>query len=84
MNLLKKSQAKQLKKVESEFYKETNVKGEEMLAQLYLDDNFFNSFFSVFTTIEKMFSARDLAKPYPASKPLLDMLTTSTIGAVMP
>lgn len=55
-----------------------------MLGQFYIDDNMFNSFASVATTIDKMFSARELMKRYPNSKKFLDMLTTSTIGAVMP
>ena len=73
-----------MKQIKSEFYKETNQKGEELLGQLYIDDNLFNSFFSVFTTIEKMFSIRDLAKSYPAAKPVLNMFTTSALGAIMP
>jgi hypothetical protein len=81
---LKPRQAKLLKKIEAEWYKDTNLKGEEALSQIYIDDNMFNSFTSVFTTIEKMFSMRDLGKGYPQAKPILQMLTTSTIGAVMP
>jgi hypothetical protein len=50
--LLKKSQLKLLKTIDSEFYKETNLKGDNILTQFYIDDNFFNGFFSVFTTIE--------------------------------
>jgi len=49
-----------------------------------IDDNLFNSFSSVATTIDKMFSVRTLMKNYPNSQKFLTMLTTSTIGAVMP
>ena len=84
LNLLKKSQTKLLKQIDSEFYNEKNAKGDSMLAQLYIDDNLFNSFFSLFTTIEKMFSIRDLVKPYPQAQAALSMLTTTTLGAVMP
>jgi hypothetical protein len=44
----------------------------------------FNSFTSVITTIDQMFSMREVMKFYPNAKPFLEMLTTSTIGKVMP
>ena len=84
LNLLRPKQQKLLKTIVSQFDKETNKKGDEMLGQFYIDDNAFNSFASVATTVEKMFSARDLMKKYPNSQKFLGMLTTSTIGAVMP
>lgn len=84
MNLLRKQQIKLLKKLDSEFYKETNARGEEMLAQLYIDDNFYNSFFSLITTIDKMYSLREFSKPYPNAAAAMAMLTTNTLGAVMP
>lgn len=49
-----------------------------------VDDNFFNSLSSVFVSIEKMFSYRELAKGNPKMKPSLKMLTTSTLGTVLP
>jgi hypothetical protein len=63
--LLKKKQAKLLKNITGDFYKDVNEKGEEMLFQFYIDDNLFNGFASAITTIDKMFSARDLVKGYP-------------------
>lgn len=84
LNFLKKSQVKQLKQIESVFDKETSTNGDDLLAQIYLDDNFFNSFTSLFTTIEKMFSLRDFAKSYPKAKQFLSMATTTMIGKVLP
>ena len=84
LNLLKPKQQKLLKNIVSEFDKDVNANGDEMMGQFYIDDNAFNSFASVATTIDKMFSARDLMKAYPNSQKFLGMLTTSTIGAVMP
>jgi len=56
-----------LKNIVSEFDKDVNANGDEMMGQFYIDDNAFNSFASVATTIDKMFSARDLMKAYPNS-----------------
>ena len=67
LNLLKPKQQKLLKNIVSMFDKETNKDGDEMIGQFYIDDNAFNSFASVATTIDKMFSARDLMKRYPNS-----------------
>ena len=84
LGLLKKSQTKLLKNIMGEFYKETNEKGEELLAQININDNLFNGFSSAMTTIDKMFSMRDMFKFYPNAQPILQMLTTSTLGKVMP
>jgi len=54
-----------------EFYKETNEKGEELLAQININDNLFNGFSSAMTTIDKMFSMRDMFKFYPNAQPIL-------------
>ena len=65
LKLLKPKQLRLLKDIESQFYGETNPAGDDVLFQFHIDDNLFNSFFSVLTTIDKMFSSRDLAKMYP-------------------
>ena len=51
-----------------------------MLFQSVIDDNMFNSFTSVMTTIDQMFSLRDLLKFYPNAQNMMAMMTTSTIG----
>jgi hypothetical protein len=84
MSLLRKSQAKLLKQIPSEWFKETNFRGEEIAAQAYLDDNAFNSIFSVISTVEKMYSARDLAKGYPQAAAAMKFMTTDTAGKVLP
>jgi hypothetical protein len=55
-----------------------------MLFQTVLDDNLFNSFTSLVTTFDKMFSIRDLVKFYPNAQNFMAMLTTSTVGKIMP
>ena len=84
LKLLTKKQLDLLKPIEGGFYNEKNAKGEEALAQLLLDDNLFNSIFSIFLSVDKMFSLRDLTKGNQKAAPFLQMLTTSTIGAVLP
>ena len=55
-----------------------------MLFQSVIDDNMFNSFTSVLTTVDQMFSLRDLLKYYPNAKQFTAMMTTSTLGRVIP
>lgn len=62
MKLLKPKQLKLLKNIPSEFYKEKNEAGDDLWLQLHIDDNLFNSFFSIVNSIDKMFSSRELAK----------------------
>jgi hypothetical protein len=49
-----------------------------------IDDNFFNSIFSVLLSIDKMFSLRDLTKGNKKVEPFVQMLTTSNIGTILP
>jgi len=84
LGLLKKKQARLLKPIKGDFYKETNERDEELLFQFNIDDNLFNGISSVATTIDKMFSVRELMSFYPNAKPFIQMLTTSTLGKVMP
>lgn len=49
-----------------------------------LDDNAFNSFFSILVSIDKKFSARDLLATNDKVAPFLDMLTTTFVGTVLP
>lgn len=52
--------------------------------QLIIDDNFFNSFASILASLDKTISMRSLLKGNPKAKTILDMLTTSTIGTILP
>jgi len=51
-----------LKEIKQDFYNEKNKDGYEALLQLTIDDNLFNSFASVFTSVDKTFSVRQLMK----------------------
>ena len=70
LKLIKKKQAKLMKPIEGDFYKEKNEAGEDLLIQTIIDDNFFNGFASAFTTIDKMFSMRDLFAFYTNAQPI--------------
>jgi len=57
-----------LKPIEGDFYKEKNMKGDDALLQVLIDDNLFNSVSSILVSIEKMFSYRELTKGNPKMK----------------
>lgn len=82
--LLKPRQSKLLKAIKGDFYKETNPQGEDSLFQFLIDDNLFNAASSVFVSVDKMFSAREMFKGYSKAESFLSMLTTSTLGTVIP
>lgn len=84
MNMLTKKQMSLLKPIEGDFSKETNEEGDAALAQVLVDDNFVNSIFAVFLSIEKMYSLREMGKGHTKVEPFLHMLTTSTIGTLLP
>lgn len=84
MNLLTPRQQKALKAIEGGFYKEMNVNGDSAFAQFIIDDNLFNQISSVITSIDKMFSVRELMKNNAKAAPVLQMLTTTTVGTVLP
>lgn len=73
-----------LKSIKHPFFNEKNFQGDEALMQFAIDDNFFNSLTAVFASVDKSFSARELAKTNPKARPFLNMLTTTTIGTVLP
>lgn len=73
-----------LKPIEGGFYNEVNAQGLEALTQFIIDDNFFNSFASILASVDKSLSARNVFKGNAKAKTILDMLTTSTIGTVLP
>lgn len=54
------------------------------MAQFIVDDNFFNAATSVLVSIDKMFSSRELLKGNSRAAPFLQMLTTTTVGTVLP
>ena len=60
------------------------MKGDQAFFQVLLDDNLFNQVSAILTSIDKMFSIRDLTKGNAKAAPILQMLTTTTIGAVLP
>jgi hypothetical protein len=82
--LLTEKQNNFLKAIDGGFYNEQNKNGDKALAQILIDDNFFNSLASVFVSVDKTFGYRELAKGNPKMKPSLKMLTTTTIGTVLP
>jgi hypothetical protein len=84
LNMLNARQEKLLKPITGDFYKEVDSKGNKALAQIMIDDNLFNSLFSVILSIDKMYSLRELAKGNIKFKPFLDGLTTSAVGALLP
>ena len=84
LGLLSAKEQKLLKPITGEFDRETNKDGQDAFVQMNIDDNFFNSITSNFVSIEKMFSMRELLKGNIKAKPVLEMLTTSTVGAVLP
>lgn len=51
-------QLKMLKEIKHEFFNEKNKDDYEALVQFTIDDNLFNSFASVFTSVDKTFSLR--------------------------
>jgi hypothetical protein len=57
---LEPRQAKFLKKIESKWVREINKHGDSSFTQIHLDENFFNTFFSAFTTMNQMFSVREM------------------------
>lgn len=84
LGLLDQNQRKILKKIAGDYPKPLNFKGEEPYWQLYINDNFYNSFVSVITSSDKVFSARSSFKSFPQARPAFNMLTTSNIGKVFP
>jgi hypothetical protein len=82
--LLTEKQNKMLKAIKHGFYNEANAEGDDALFQLSVDDNLFNSLTAVFASVDKSFSGREVMKQNPKTRPFLNMLTTSTIGTVIP
>jgi hypothetical protein len=82
--MLSEKQNNLLKPIAGDFHTDVNKNGEPALLQLMLDDNLFNSISAVIVSVEKMFSFRELAKGNPKAKPALQMMTTSTLGTVLP
>ena len=49
-----------------------------------VDDNAFNSFTSTVVSVDRTFSIREIFKHNPKLKGVLEMLTTTTVGTVLP
>jgi hypothetical protein len=82
--MLSDKQNNLLKAISGGFNNDVNKNGEPALMQFLFDDNLFNSISAVLVSVEKMFSFRELAKGNPKAKPALQMMTTSTVGTVLP
>lgn len=82
--MLTEKQQKMLKAISYDFYNEVNEEGDDALAQLTIDDNLFNSLSSVFTSMDKTFSARDMMKSNPKLRAMLQTMKTDVIGTVIP
>lgn len=83
-NLLNDKQKKLLKPLKGKFSKEQSSKGHMAMFQLAIDDNLFNSFSSLFTSIDSSYSARNLMKSNPKAQPFLNMMTTSAFAQILP
>ena len=73
-----------LKPIETEFHSEVNKNGKEALVQFIIDDNIFNSMSSVFVSVDRMFSSREIGAKNEKAQPFLEMLTTTSVGMVLP
>jgi len=73
-----------LKPIKGDFEKEINSAGQEAFFQLNIDDNLFNSVSSILVSIDQMFSLRDIAKFNKNAQPFLNMMTTTTVGTILP
>jgi hypothetical protein len=51
---------------------------------MIIDDNFFNAFAAIASSVDKHFSLRTIFKGNHKAKSVLDMMTTSTIGTILP
>jgi hypothetical protein len=83
-NFLKKNQLKLLKQIEGTFGPETNAEGDQAIVQIYIDDNFFNSFASVITTIDQMFSLREYFGAVPQAAQVFNFFETGAFGQILP
>ena len=57
-NMLTEKQTKLLKVINHDFFNEKNKDDHDAILQFTIDDNLFNSFASVFTSVDKTFSMR--------------------------
>ena len=73
-----------MKPITEDFNKGINEDGYGAFMQFLIDDNLFNSFYAVVSSIKKTFSAREFMKSYPKTSPFLNVLITTTVGAALP
>lgn len=71
-----------LKPIETKF--EEPAKAGQDAISLIIDENFFNSFAIAFTAIEKMYSLRELMNSDPRIAVMKQLLTTTTLGMILP
>lgn len=82
--MLTEKQNNMLKPIEQAFYNSQNSEGNDALFQFSIDDNLFNSVSSVFTSVDKTFSAREMMKSNPKLSPMLATMKTNVIGTLIP
>ena len=73
-----------LKEIKYDFFNEKNKDGYEAMVQLAIDDNLFNSFASVFTSVDKTFSLRQLMKQNPKARPFISNMNTMILATIFP
>lgn len=83
-DMLTDKQRALLKPITGDYYDTVSEENGEAMFQLQLDDNLFNSLFAVLVSVEKTFSYRELTKGNPKLAQIEPMLTTSTLGTVLP
>lgn len=74
--MITEKQIKMLKEIKHDFSSEKNKDGYEALAQFTIDDNLFNSVASVFTSVDKTFSIREILKQNPKTRPYVSHMKT--------
>lgn len=82
--LLTDKQKKLLKPLKSKQDREKNSEGDNAMFQFAVDDNFFNSFAALFTSIDQSYSARQIMKSNPKSAVILNQLHTTTVKPMLP
>ena len=82
--MLTEKQSKMLKEIKHDFSSEKNKDGYEALAQFTIDDNLFNSFATVFTSVDKTFSVREILKQNPKTRPWVGHMKTQILASVFP
>jgi len=73
-----------LKPIEGSFHTENSKKGHPLLTQILIDDNFFNSLTSVFSSSEFSLSVRKFMDYIPKLQGHVHKMSTSTLKPLLP